>query len=141
MFRILLRNPGVFFSRILLRSLLFSSPHFCSCISSDSYLHRSVLSHRLRSSFYSSFPSCSFTFYADASLRLGQALLGPCAFSLFYINRRTSCIISLTLTYSILPSNIPKVIAPCLGFLLVSIVLLSRCSSENLRTSGVRLDA
>ena len=75
----------------------------CSRITSDFYLHRSVLSCRLRSSFYSSFPSRSFLFYDDASLRLGQALLGPCAFFLFYINHRTSCIVSLTLTYSILP--------------------------------------
>ena len=81
---------------------------FCSRVSSDSYLLRSILSRRLRSSCYSSFPSCSFPFYADASLRLGQALLGPCALSLLYINQRTSCIISLTLTYSILPSNIPR---------------------------------
>ena len=76
--------------------------HFCSCITSDSYLHRSALSRRLRSSFYSSSPSCSFLFYTDTSLRLGQALLGPCTFFLFYINQRTSCIVSLTLTYLIL---------------------------------------
>ena len=82
--------------------------HFCSCISLDSYLHRSVLSHRLRSSFYSSFPLYSFPFYADESLRLGQALLGPCTFSFAYINQRTSCTIPLTLTYSIIPSNIPR---------------------------------
>ena len=110
---------------VLLQSLLFSSSRFfpfhltsprrssllpeggthrfCSCITLDSYLHRSVLSRRLRSSFYSSFPSCSFPFYADASLRLGQALLGPCAFFPLYINQRTSCIVFLTLTYSILP--------------------------------------
>ena len=79
-----------------------------SYITSDSYLLRSVLSRRLRSSFYSSIPPCSLSFYADASLRLGQALLGPCTFSLLYISLRTSCNISLTLTYSISPSNIPR---------------------------------
>ena len=109
----------------MLRSLLFSSSRFfpfhltsprrssllpeggthrfCSCIASDSYLLRSVLSRRLCSSLYSSFPSCSFPFYADASLRFRQALLGPCTFSSSYINPRTSCILSLTLTYSIHP--------------------------------------
>ena len=39
------------------------------------------------------------------------------------------------------PLEYTKVIASCLGSLLVSVVLLSRRSSENLRTSGVRLDA
>ena len=76
---------------------------FCSFITSDIYLLRPVLLRQLRSSSYSSFPSPSFLFYDDASLRLGQALLGLCALFLFYINRRTSCIVSVTLTYSILP--------------------------------------
>ena len=49
------------------------------------------------------FPLPSLLFYNDASLRLGQALLGLCTPFLFYINSRTSCIFSLTLTYSILP--------------------------------------
>ena len=136
MLRLLLFSSSHFFPfhlTSLRRSSLLpegDTHHFSSFVSSDSYLHRLVLSRRLRNSRYSSFPSCSFPFYADASLRLGQALLGPCAFSLFYINQCTSCIISLTLTYSILPSNIPKVIAPCPGSLLVFIVLLSRCFSE-----------
>ena len=99
---------------LVLRSLLFShyilflfTFSFLPCrfppISSDFYLHRSVLLHQLRSSFYSSFPSCSSMFYDDASPRLGQVLLGPCKSILFYINLCTSCILSLTLTYSILP--------------------------------------
>ena len=41
---------------------------FCSSITSDTYLHLSVLLRRLRSSSYSSFPSPSFLFYDDASL-------------------------------------------------------------------------
>ena len=55
---------------------------FCSLITLDFYLHQSVLLRRLRSSPYSSFPSPPHLFYNDASFRLGQALLGPCAFFL-----------------------------------------------------------
>ena len=54
----------------------------CSLTTSDFYLHRSVLSRRLRSSPYSSFLSPSLSFYDDVSLRLGQVFLGPCTFSL-----------------------------------------------------------
>ena len=78
-------------------------PCWLPSIFSDFYLHQSVLSRRLRSSSYSSIPSHSFPFYNDAFLWLGQALLGPCTFSPFYINRRTSCILSLTLTYLTYP--------------------------------------
>ena len=55
---------------------------FCSPITSDFYLHRSVLLRWLRSSPYSSFPSPSHLFYDDMSFWLGQVLLGPCAFFL-----------------------------------------------------------
>ena len=49
------------------------------------------------------FPSPSLLFYDDVSLRLGQALLGSCVLFPFYINPCTSCILSLTLTYLLLP--------------------------------------
>ena len=82
---------------------IFFHPCQLLAIFSDFYLHRLVLLHRLHSSSYSLFPSYSSSFYGDTSLQLGQALLGPCVLSLFYINHRTSCTSPLTLTYSILP--------------------------------------
>ena len=115
-------------------------PRLCSFVASDFHLHRLVLSHRLRSSFYSSFLSLSIPFYDDASLRLGQALLGPCAFFPFYINCSTSCIVFLTLTYSISPRIYQ-------GHYSLSWISLSpRRTIEStllwtLRTPGVRLDA
>ena len=103
-------------------------------ISLDTHLHWSVLSCQLRSSDYSLFLSYSFSFYNDTSLRLGRALLGLCTFPDPYINLRTSCNPSLTLTYSILPWIYQGhwFFAP--GFLLVSIVLLSWHSSETFET-------
>ena len=75
----------------------------------------------------------------DASLWLGQALLGLCAFSLFYINHHTPCIVTLTLTYSILPRiyqghcSLPRIsLSPC--HTIESTLLW------NLQTTGVRLD-
>ena len=139
-----------FFSSLIYSSFDFPTPfpfttrrgthRFCSLITSDIYLHRSVLLRRLHSSSYSSFPSPSFLFYDDASLWLGQVLLGPCTLFLFYINHRTSCIISLTLTYSILPwiyqghCSLPRIsLSP---HRTIELTLL-----RNLRTSGIRLNA
>ena len=92
-----------FLQRTLSLSTFFFCPHRSLSISSDSYLHWSGLSHRLHSSSSSSFPSYSLSFYDDMSLQLGQALLGPCMFSSSYINFHTSCTLSLTLTYLLLP--------------------------------------
>ena len=122
---------------LLPEGVLIAFGSFTTC---DIYLHRLVLLRRLCSSFYSSFPSPSFPFYDDASLWLGQALLGPCVLFLFYMNRHTSYIVSLTLTYSIL-SRIYQ------GHCSLSWISLSpRRTIEstlpwNLRTPGVRLDA
>ena len=109
---------------LLLRSLLFfttlhslslTSPRrssllpeggtyrFCPHIASDSYLHRSVLSRQLRSSSYS---SVSITFSLVPCWRVPLIRAGvtwPVRTLSFYINRSTSCITSLTLTYLILP--------------------------------------
>ena len=99
---------------------------FCPChffvISSDFNLHRSVLSHRLCSSFYSLLPLCSL----DVSLQLGHTLLGLCTLLLFYINHCTTCTASLTLTYLIIPRiYVPRSLLLASGFLLVLIILLS----------------
>ena len=113
----------------LLRTLSSPTFFFYPCqfpiISSDSYLHRSVLSCQLRSSSYSLLPSCSFLFCDDASLQLGQALLGPWMTSSSYINHRTSCI-SLNFDLLNTPSNIPRSLLHISGPLLVFVVLLSR---------------
>ena len=105
---ILLRSFGCkcyncfFFLQRTLSSLAFLfCPRWFFVISLDFNLHQSVLSHQLRSSFYSSFPPYSFSLYDDVSLWLGQALVGLCALPSFYINHRTSCTSPLTLTYSI----------------------------------------
>ena len=96
-------------------------------ISLDIYLHRLVLSRQSRSSSYSLFPSYSFSFYDDASLRLGQALLGLCTLSSLYIYKPVYFLYSLS-NFDLLntASNIPRSLTPCLGSLLVFIVLLSR---------------
>ena len=86
-------------------SPLTLSSHSCYffAISLDIHLHQSVLLRRLCSSTYSSFLSCSFSFYDDTSFRLGQVSPGPCTLFSSYINHCIPCSSSLTLTYSITP--------------------------------------
>ena len=99
---------SLLFLHCTLSSFTFSlHPCWFLTIFSDFYPHRLVLSHRLHSSFYTSLPSYSLTFYDDTSLCLGQALLGLCTLSSFYINCRISCIL---LNFDLLDhlSNIPR---------------------------------
>ena len=74
----------------------------------------------------------SFPFYDDASFGLGQVSLGPCTLLFSYINYCTPSSFSWTLTYSIPPQIYQGHWIPCLGFLLVFIVLLNWRSFETL---------